>query len=131
MAGRQVAAVAVAGRAVLLTALATTGLLLGGCGGSDRPATPVTTIRVQLSGGGFAPSTPKTIRVPRNSLITAKVTTDGDGPYRFSVFSTKTAQTFKLKSNDSLGLTLDAPKPGDPAKLIVGDETVKIVTAAD
>lgn len=113
--------------AVVASALALA-LLLTGCGGgkSGEASSALERVDVKLENGGFAGSTPPSFRVPADSLIAVNVTTDGDGPYRFSVLAPSTAQTFKLTSNDSLSLTLASLGSGDSAKLIVGRRTVTV-----
>lgn len=88
-------------------------------------------VDVRLAAGGFAGSTPKTTHVPANFLIIVTVKADDAGPYKLSVISPKTAQTFKIASGKSMKITLDSLAAGQSAKLIVGDQRRKITADAD
>lgn len=119
--------------AAVLSVFVAAALALTGCGNAEDASdsavgeTGMTNIDVKLEDGGFADSTPSTFRVPAGSLILINAQTGRGGPFRLSVLSRSTAQTFKLKSNDSLNLTLDSLKTGEIAKLISDQKTVKIV----
>lgn len=119
-------------RVTTLSALVALVLAIVGCGEADDAAESTTAqtgladVDVRLEDGGFADSMPSTIRVPGQSLILVNVSAGSGGPFRLSVLSRSTAQTFKLKSHESLKLTLDELKPGETAKLIAGKQTLKI-----
>jgi hypothetical protein len=85
---------------------------------------------VRLVGGTFAPSTPRTIHVPAGFMVIVTASTDGSRA-RMSVLSPSTAQTFSIRANDTLRITLDSLRPGASAKLAAGGRTVRIAADAE
>lgn len=94
-------------------------------------ATDFAPVEVNLAGGGFARSTPRTTHVPSDFMIIITARADGAGPYRLSVVSPRTAQTFKIPANDTMKITIDSLKAGQEAKLIVGDQTRRVAADAE
>lgn len=111
-----------------VAALAALALVLSGCGG-DEPESGIQTVNIELRDGGFARGTSLEQNVPADALLVLRVTADDNGPYRLSVLSSKTAQTFKFAEAAEKTISLDNLGPGGEAKLILGNgrETIKLV----
>lgn len=105
--------------------------LVCGCGDDASKDAKLASVEVKLADGGFAASTPKTFHVPPEAVVLVNVKTDRDGPYRLSVLSRSTAQTFKIASNDELEITLAGLKANETAQLILGKAKVPITADAD
>lgn len=94
-------------------------------------ATDFAPVDVSFDEGGFAKRTPKSIHVPSGFIIIVRATNSGGKTTRVSVSSPSTAQTFKVPAGAEQKITLDGLREGQLAKLIVGDQTLKIVADAE
>jgi hypothetical protein len=105
----------------------------GSGGASAKPGTEaqIAPVDVTLAGSGFAASTPKTIHVPSGFLIVVTVKSESTKQLSLGVLAPSMAQTFKIAPKGQQKISVDALDAGKSAKLIVGDETVKVAADAD
>lgn len=96
-----------------------------------KQATDFAPVDVVLGADGFAKGTPRTIHVPSDFIIIVSVRSRAGKLKQLSVISPSTAQTFKVRPGDEQKVTLDAMRAGETAKLVVGNQTVKIAADAD
>lgn len=100
-------------------------------GRSDGAPTDFAPVDISLKDGGFAKSTPRVFHVPAGFMIILRVVADEQGPYRLSVISPSTAQTFKVSPKQTLRLTIDSLRSDQVAKIMLSGRTVRVAADAE